>query len=54
MFCLKQLFQLEIASRSVSLEGTWLKCDIQSIMSNVTPQKDSGHMISHIQNLYDR
>ena len=40
--------KLEIASwRSVSPEGTWLKRDVQNIMSNVTPPKDSGHMISY-------
>ena len=40
--------KLEIVSRcSVSPDGTWLKRDIQSIMSNLTPPKDSGHMISY-------
>ena len=57
--------KLEIVSRrSVSPDGTWLKRGIQSIMSNLTLPKDSGHMISYklsshrkpltILNLYDQ
>ena len=35
------------ARRSVSLDGTWLKRDMQSIMSNLTPPKNSKYMISY-------
>ena len=37
------LCEIKIMSQcSVSPDGTCLKCDIQNIMSNVTPPKDSS------------
>ena len=38
---------IKTSRRSVSPDRTGLKRDTQSSMSNLTPPKDSGHMISY-------